>query len=114
MGWWYSRGCILADSAREAGEQGEAPPHVVTWFLSWEGFVEMAMDLDLEDLEMGNMGVIALFNKGTRSQKTDGSREDHRESTEGLRAPVEPQNQTKMLGSGLTVWGPGFLFQGHT
>lgn len=31
---------------------GRALPPGVTWFLSWEGFVEIALRLDLEDLEM--------------------------------------------------------------
>lgn len=69
------------------------------------------LGLDLKDLEMRSVGVISMFNKGTRSQKACGSREDHRESAEGMGPGWSPKASPRSLAQSSKSEDQAFCFK---
>lgn len=69
------------------------------------------LGLDLKDLEMRSVGVISMFNKGTRSQKACGSREDHRESPEGMGPGWSPKASPRSLAQSSKSEDQAFCFK---
>lgn len=70
-----------------------------------------ALELDLKDLEMRSVGLISMSNKGTGSQKAGGSKEDHRESPEGMGPGWSPKASQRSLAQSSKSGDQAFCFK---